>query len=70
VSSGAVRKAQRIILRNSVSAYANTGAPPYIYNRAGPKQLKMTLPYNNVVTARAYTNYTLTLLLNNPSKRA
>ena len=51
VSSGAVRTAQHRILRSSVSARANTGAPPCIYNRAGPKQLKTTLPYNSTVKA-------------------
>lgn len=69
VSSGAVRKALSSILCSSVSARAKTCVPPYICNRAGPKQRKMTLPYSKVVTARAYTNYTLTLLLNKPSKR-
>jgi hypothetical protein len=70
VSSGAVRTAQRSILRRNVSARAKIGAPPYSYKRAGPKQPNTTLPYNNVVIARAYTNWTLTLLLNKPNKRA
>jgi hypothetical protein len=56
VSSGAVRTAQRSILRKNVSARANTCTPPCSCNRAGPKQLKITLPYNSVVTAIAYTN--------------
>ncbi len=56
VSSGALRTAQRSILRSNVSARANTCVPPYIYNRAGPRQPKITLPYSNVVMARAYTN--------------
>jgi hypothetical protein len=56
VSSGAVRTAHRSILRNNVSARANTYVPPCIYNRAGPKQPNITLPYNNVVIARACTN--------------
>jgi hypothetical protein len=70
VSIGAVRNAQRSILRSNVSARVKTGAPPCSCNRAGPKQLKITLPYNNVDTARAYINCTLTLLLNKPNKRA
>lgn len=61
-----MRSAQRSILRNNVSARVNTCAPPYIYKRAGLRQLNMTLPYSSVVTARAYINYTRTLLLNNP----
>jgi hypothetical protein len=56
VSIGAVRIAQRSILRKNISARLNTGAPPYNYMRAGPRHPKMTLPYNNVVTANAYTN--------------
>lgn len=70
MSSGAVRTAQRNILRRNVSARANTCVPPCIYKRAGPKQPNTTLPYNNVVIARAYTNYTLTLLLKSPNRRA
>jgi hypothetical protein len=67
VSIVAVRKAQRSILRNKISARANDGAPPFIANRAGPKHPNITLPYNNVVTAKAYTSYTRTLLLKSPS---
>jgi hypothetical protein len=54
-------------LRKNTSARTNAGAPPYSYMRAFPRQPKMTLPYNNVVTAIAYINYILTLLLYNPS---
>ena len=67
VSVGVMRNAHRSILRKSISARANAGAPPCSYIRTGPKQPKITLPYNKVVTARAYTNYTRTLLLNNPN---
>jgi hypothetical protein len=69
VSMGVIRNAHRNILRSTDSARANTGVPPCICIRAGPKQPNITLPYNNVVTANAYTNYTRTLLLNNPNKR-
>jgi hypothetical protein len=41
-------------LRKNSSARTNTGAPPYNYMRAFPKQPNITLPYNNVVTAIAY----------------
>ena len=64
---GVIRNAHRSILRSTDSARANTGVPPCIYIRAGPKHPKMTLPYSNVVTANAYTNYTRTLLLNKPN---
>ena len=67
VSIVAVRKAQRSIFLNSVSARTNDDAPPFIANRAGPRHPNMTLPYNKVVTANAYTSYTLTLLLKSPS---
>ena len=70
VSIGAVIKVQRSILRKNVSAHINAGAPPYNYKRALPKQPKMTLPYNNVVTAIACTNYTLILLLYKPNNLA
>ena len=53
VPIGAVFKAQRSILRKNDSARTKTGAPPYSYKRALPKQPKMTLPYNSVVTAIA-----------------
>jgi hypothetical protein len=56
VSSGALRNAQRNILRSNVSARAKTCVPPCNYKRAGPKQPNITLPYSNVVIARAYTN--------------
>ncbi len=56
VSIGVIRNAHRSILRKSISARANAGAPPCSYIHAGPKQLKMTLPYNKVETARAYTS--------------
>jgi hypothetical protein len=69
VSSGAFLNAQCIIFLRSVSARANTSAPPYICIRAGPKHPKITLPYSNVETARAYTNYILTRLLKSPNKR-
>ena len=70
VSIGAVFNVQRSILRKNISARINAGAPPYSYKRALPKQPKMTLPYNNVVTAIACTNYTLILLLYNPNNLA
>jgi hypothetical protein len=69
VSSGAFLSAHRSIFRSSVSARANTSAPPYICILAGPKHPKITLPYSNVETARAYTNYILTRLLKRPNKR-
>ncbi len=64
---GVIFNAQRSILRSSTSARLNAGAPPCSDIRAGPKQPKITLPYNKVETANACTNYTLTLLLNNPN---
>jgi len=67
VSTGAVFKAQRSILRKNDSARIKTCAPPYNYMRALPKHPKMTLPYNKVVTAIAYTNYILTRLLYKPN---
>ena len=67
---GVTRNAHRNILRSSTSARAKTGAPPCSCNFAGPKQPKITLPYNKVVTDKAYTSYTRTLLLNKPNKRA
>jgi hypothetical protein len=67
VSIGAVRIAHLNIFLSSTSARANTGSPPYIYKRAFPKQPNITLPYNSVVTAIAYTIYIRTLLLNNPN---
>ena len=67
VSIGTVRSAHRSILRSTISARANVGAPPFNANLAGPKHPNITLPYNNVVTAKAYTSYTRTLLLNSPS---
>ena len=56
VSIGAVFKAQRNILRINTSARTNTGVPPDNYKRALPIHPNITLPYNNVVIARAYTN--------------
>lgn len=70
VSIGVIRSAHRNILRSSTSARANTGVPPCSCIFAGPRQPKITLPYNKVVTAKAYTSYTRTRLLNNPNKRA
>ena len=67
MSTGAVFKAQRSILRKNDSARIKTCAPPYNYMRTVPKQPKMTLPYNKVVTAIAYTNYILTRLLYKPN---
>ena len=56
VSTGAVFKAQRNILRKNDSARIKTCVPPYNYMRAVLKHPKMTLPYNKVVTAIAYIN--------------
>ncbi len=70
VSIGVIRSAHLNILRNTDSARVNTGVPPCICIRAGPRQPKITLPYNRVVTASAYTSCTRTLLLNKPNKRA
>ena len=67
VSIVAVRKAQRSILRNKISACANNDAPPFSASRAGPRHPNIPLPYNNVVTAKADTSYTRTLLLKSPS---
>jgi hypothetical protein len=67
VSIGVVFNAQRSILCSSTSARLNAGAPPCSYIRAGPKHPNITLPYNRVDTANACTNYTRTLLLNNPN---
>jgi hypothetical protein len=67
VSIGVVFNAQRSILCSSTSARLNAGAPPCSYIRAGPKHPNITLPYNKVDTANACTNYTRTLLLNNPN---
>ena len=64
---GVIFNAQRSILRSSTSARLNAGAPPCSYIRAGPKHPNITLPYNKVDTANACTNYTRTLLLNNPN---
>jgi hypothetical protein len=70
VSTGAVFKAQRSIFLINYSARTKTCAPPVSYKRAGPKHPKMTLPYSNVVTAMAYTNDILTLLLYSPNSLA
>ena len=70
VSIGAVFKAHRNILRINTSARTNTGAPPYSCKRAYPMHPNMTLPYNSVVTAMAYTSCILTLLLNKPNSLA
>jgi hypothetical protein len=43
-------------LRKNDSARIKTCVPPYNYMRAVLKHPKMTLPYNKVVTAIAYTN--------------
>ena len=56
VSTGAVFKAQRSILRKNDSARIKTYAPPYNHMRAVLRHPKMTLPYNRVVTAIAYIN--------------
>jgi hypothetical protein len=66
---GAFRKAQRSIFFQSLSARSNVGAPPYNYIRAGPKHPKITLPYNNVDTASACINYSLTRRSYSPNKR-
>ena len=70
VSIGAIFNAHLIILRINVSARINICVPPDSYSRAGPKQPKMTLPYSNVETAIAYTNYILTFLLCSPNNLA
>ena len=60
VVGGAFYNAQRSIFFHNLSARSNIGAPPANDMRAGPKQLKMTLPYNNVDTANACISYSLT----------
>ena len=70
VSIGALFNAHLNILRKNISARTKLDAPPDSCKRAGPKHPKITLPYNNVVTARAYTSCTLTLLLCNPNNLA
>ena len=58
VSIVAVHKPQHSILRNNVSTRGNDNAPPFNASRAGPRHPNITLPYNNVVTAKAYTSCT------------
>ena len=70
VSTGVAFKAQRNILRINTSARTNTGAPPYSCKRAFPMHPNMTLPYNSMDTAMAYTSYILTLLLYKPNNLA
>jgi hypothetical protein len=60
---GTFFNAQRNILRMNTSARTKIDAPPDSYRRAGPMHPNITLPYNNVVTAMAYTIYIRTLLL-------
>jgi len=52
---GTFFNAQRNILRMNTSARTKIDAPPDSYRRAGPMHPNITLPYNNVVTAMAYT---------------
>ena len=64
---GTFFNAQRNILRMNISARTKLNAPPNSYRRAVLRHPKITLPYNNVETAIACTNYMRTLLLCNPS---
>ena len=51
ISSVALRSAQRSILRRRSSARTKTFVPPYSASSVGPSTLKITLPYNSVLTA-------------------
>ena len=55
VSAGTCFKAHQSILRINVSSRTNTYAPPVSDKRLCPKNPKIKLPYNKVVTAIAYT---------------
>jgi hypothetical protein len=70
VFTGVVRNAHLIIFRRNISARTKVAVPPCSCIRAGPKHPNIVLPYNKHVTASAYTNYTLTLLLKSPSNLA
>jgi hypothetical protein len=67
---GTFFNAQRNILRMNTSARTKLDAPPDNYRRAALKHPKITLPYNSVETAIAYTSCMRTLLLCNPSSLA
>jgi hypothetical protein len=67
---GTFFNAQRNILRMNTSARTKLDAPPDSCRRAALIHPKITLPYNNVVTAMAYTSYMRILRLCRPSNLA
>ena len=69
VSISMHRTAQRSIFRIKISARLNANEPPFKHTHAGPTHPKITLPYNKLLTAIAYTMAILTLRLNSPNNR-